>query len=501
VATIGFLSFKAGFVRHDGHVMRAAATLLLIACVLPFCGADRNSLPVILVTAVCALVIASHYSPASISRPAATAWHVYANAAEGLRVRLDGGGKLQDAYSAGINKIRETEQLPLLSGTTDIYPWELSPLIASGNTWNPRPVFQSYSAYSLPLEVQNARHLQGAAAPDNIFFRVGTIDGRLPSLEDGASWPVLLSDYEPVGMSGEYILLKRRAEARETHDNFRPESNGIHRLGENVDLSRYGNKVLFASIDEAPTFLGRIVRFLFKLPELQMHVRTSSGSVQNFRIIGGMVRSGFVVSPLVTSTSEFGLLYGGAEYFSGGQVERVTVTTSAAGRWLWSRNYRMSLYSLDAPKDAGLAGVLHLGKPVVTSNMAATIATSPGICQGNVDVLDGLTPVAGRPEPIGRLMRVRGWLANSISDATVPRKVFVTLSLPGGVRYYIPTNRTPRPDVGQYFHKPGLLDVGYAVTADLGTVPNGRYALGLAYDGGNAVYQCPQFNFAVDVHR
>lgn len=501
VAAIGFLSFKAGFVRHDGHVMRAAATLLLIACVLPFGGANRTSLPVIIVTAVCALVIASHYSPVSISRPVSTAWDVYANAAEGLRVRLDDGEKLRDAYSAGIDKIRKTEQLPVLSGTTDIYPWELSLLIASGNRWNPRPVFQSYSAYSLPLEAQNARHLQGGAAPDNIFFRVGTIDGRLPSLEDGTSWPVLLSDYKPAGMSGEYILLKRDAEGRKTHDNYRMENDGVHRLGENVDLSQYGNKVLFASIDETPTFLGRIVRFLFKLPELQMRVRTSSGSVQNFRIVSGMVQSGFLVSPLVTSTSEFGLLYGGAEYLSGNRVTRIVVTTNAAGRWLWSRNYRMSLYSLAAPKDTDLAGVLHLGKPVVTSNLTAATASSPGVCQGSVDVLDGLNPGAGRVESIGRLLQVRGWLANSISGATVPRKVFVTLSLAGGERYYIPTNRTPRPDVGQYFHKPGLLDVGYAVTADLDTVPSGRYALGLAYDKGDTIYQCPQFNFAVDVHK
>ncbi|MEN3033119.1 hypothetical protein, partial [Chromobacterium amazonense] len=45
------------------------------------------------------------------------------------------------------------------TGTADVYPTELAPLIAAGSTWVPRPILQSYSVYTPALATANADHL------------------------------------------------------------------------------------------------------------------------------------------------------------------------------------------------------------------------------------------------------------------------------------------------------------------------------------------------------
>ena len=55
--------------------------------------------------------------------------------------------------------------LPLLPGTSDIYSYEQTALIASGNTWDPRPVIQSYSAYGPSLARMNREHLEARRLP------------------------------------------------------------------------------------------------------------------------------------------------------------------------------------------------------------------------------------------------------------------------------------------------------------------------------------------------
>src|SRR5260364_219639 len=64
-------------------------------------------------------------------------------------------------------------------------------LLTAGNLWSPRPVIQSHGAYTPKLARLNELHLLSERAPNNIVFKVEPIDGRLASLEDGLSWPIL----------------------------------------------------------------------------------------------------------------------------------------------------------------------------------------------------------------------------------------------------------------------------------------------------------------------
>jgi hypothetical protein len=107
--------------------------------------------------------------------------------------------------------------LPALDGSVDVYPTEQAMVLAHGLQYRPRPVFQSYMAYTPALEAANAAALRGPAAPDWVLFHLRPIDGRLPALDDAASWPELLARYRWAGVAGDMAVLQRRADPRPWH--------------------------------------------------------------------------------------------------------------------------------------------------------------------------------------------------------------------------------------------------------------------------------------------
>ena len=99
-------------------------------------------------------------------------------------------------------------ELPTLSGISDLYSYSLAYLLAGGNQWNPRPVFQSYQSYG-DLALRNARHLEGADAPENLFVKVEAIDQHYPTMEDGPSWPRIMTRYSPSKVENDTLILRR----------------------------------------------------------------------------------------------------------------------------------------------------------------------------------------------------------------------------------------------------------------------------------------------------
>ena len=81
------------------------------------------------------------------------------------------------------------------NGTVDAVPWNVSGVIANGWRWQPRPVFQSYAAFTPALDHLNARHIQSAAAADFALVNWETIDSRHPFFEDPSSWKARLDHY------------------------------------------------------------------------------------------------------------------------------------------------------------------------------------------------------------------------------------------------------------------------------------------------------------------
>jgi hypothetical protein len=213
-----------------------------------------------------------------------------------------------------------------LLGRADSYPHPDPLVLRDEIDYVPRPIYLSYQANTRALAEINAADLR-ANPRDSIAFRIVTIDHRFPSLDDGASWPTILSDYRIEELCGPYLLLERRADApRPSELRFVGAVRGS--LGEEVAFPDV-DAPLLASVDLGTSVPGRVMGFLYKTPELSIEIRDVRGRKKSYRFIREAAQTPFLVSPVVESTHDFASLMSGDP---GKRARGLTIDSKRASR-------------------------------------------------------------------------------------------------------------------------------------------------------------------------
>ena len=492
-----FVAFKEGFVRHDDGRATVAASALMIAAILSVWAGARVSaaIPVILAAAVCTFFIDIRNVPSAggllFSRP----MNMYRNLYYGIKNRFESEHRLRDDYDDHLKAIRSEFAVDTLPGTTDIYPYDQAYLLASKNIWQPRPVLQSYSAYT-PALAETDRNYILSGPPDNVIFRVETIDNRIPSLDDGASWPVLLNSFVPLKLADDTLYLQR-SEAVADADRT-PIHEATHWFHETVRLPA-ADQVLFAQLTFKKTLVGRLASFLFKPDPLDIEVSLADGTTRRFRVIPGMTETGFVLTPLIESTRDFALLFGDRSILSDKAVRSIRIEPRNGGTRIWSDRYSLKLSRLDMTRAAARKQIVPpasgLEGPPQDFEQAAAET-----CEGSIDAVNGAPPSApGVRKP--KTLTVFGWTTVSGKDGKTADEVFMTVIGEDGVKGYIKASKVPRPDVRAYFGKPNMQNPGFQATADI-SASSGDLTLGIARVRDGGLHECKNFSIKLlDVRR
>jgi hypothetical protein len=353
-ALLLFLTFKEAFVRQDLHALTAAEMLAITGWGGLLLGRNDFLPGLALAIGLIGWVL--------IEFPTAGAPSVfesYSDPAAGLVTRLFHPQDMQSEYDISLAAIRAVSLLPPLTGTTDIYSFGQSALLAAGLDWDPRPVLQSYSAYTPALLRADAAHLSGPAAPENILYAVQPLDAKLPALDDGASWPLLLASYQFAGFAGRattqfdgdggiVAILKRRTVP--DHFNLQPVMSGMIKLGAAVPLPA-SRGLIWAEVDLKPSLAGRLLTLLYKPPGLTIGYTLADGHTAAYRYFAGGGETGFLIAPVVRNTQDFGEL---ASVMPGGLPSGtpypLSFTIRPIGRywsyWAWRHEYRLRLFTL-----------------------------------------------------------------------------------------------------------------------------------------------------------
>ena len=344
VAGFLFLLFKASFVRHDTHVLIAAGFLFFIAFLfkaayestgIRLYGLIDVGVFTLFLTVFAALYMISSYQNVAPKSIALGFISTYSSAWHGLTSRIADSGKLYAMYVSKNREVDNVKSFPYMQGTTDIYSVGQASLIASGNVWNPRPVFQSYAAYTPELMQINQRHLLGERAPDNIVFSVESIDNRLPSLEDALSWPVIWGRYELYGFSKRnWLHLKKRTEEASIITG-----SAIHEMHQFGEAVRVPNSMdaTFVKIIMKRSLFGALANILYKTSDLVLLTKSVTGTVSIHRFIPEMAESGFLISPLVETTVDFGQMYASGHLLSDKKVVEFMIC-GTEGKSVTTRN-------------------------------------------------------------------------------------------------------------------------------------------------------------------
>jgi len=323
-----WLTLRASFVRHDSfHAILAVAVLGSLGVLAPALGRARASALAAITAA--GLFVLGWMSPAALAL--GPPWAALAPPTASPA-----------ATAAALDAFGRAFPCPALDGSVDVYPYAMAPLLVDGLDWHPRPVWQSYAAFTPRLAAMNASALEGSTAPRHLLVDVAPIDGRLPALDDGPSWPLFWRYYAVRAVGPAFLELSRRDMQRPLREIDLAEEQG--HLDDPVPIPALAGGPLMARLTLSPTWLGWLAGALWRRPSVWITVVTAGGERTDYRLVPGMAAAGFVISPLVHRQDEFAaiMLHDWTEPGWGGR-NAVTSVTVAAPAWAWQSVYRLAL--------------------------------------------------------------------------------------------------------------------------------------------------------------
>jgi hypothetical protein len=296
------LVWKHSFIRADGHVL----ALFSIAPMLSIYGVELLKLPVwwrstYILTIIFSGTAIFLLNPGMFSNPIDL---IYQN----LKSQIGGGlHSFNEAKGSGMGCNQKMQELhnALGDSSVDVISYEQGDVISAGLNYRCRPVPQSYSAYTPLLMQKNADFYKSQSAPNAVLFRLQTIDARVPMMDDSIALMELVKKYTYEGEVEGFALFKKKSgisssQEKSMDDVFRKE---VH-LWEDIPIPNTSAPI-WIKINSKLSWIGKIRSILFETPNLCISVKNAEGKEDHFRVVPEMAKTGFLLSPWITTTDEF----------------------------------------------------------------------------------------------------------------------------------------------------------------------------------------------------
>lgn len=195
----------------------------------------------------------------------------------------------------------------------DVLGFEQGIVIVNRLNYQPRPVFQSYSAYTPYLARVNFDYYASDQAPDYVLFKLQSIDNRLMTMDDAQVLRLLVQRYTYVVTDQGFTLWQRKPGPFDPATIApKPLRTFTIKRGEKLKLTDFAeDQVLWAEVEYQPTLIGRLRRFLFRPPLVQLSLTDVQQSETVYRLPQPIGRAGFIISPIIDNMLEYMRAAGG----------------------------------------------------------------------------------------------------------------------------------------------------------------------------------------------
>ena len=208
---------------------------------------------------------------------------------------------------AAMEKAQPSKNLRTIVGqeTIDVINFDQYFALREHLNYRPRPVFQSYSAYTPALLKQNLRFYQSSRAPQFVFARLQSVDLRYPAQDDSLVLEELPRRYLMVKEANDFLLLHRKPvqPARElVREKFPVRQISF---GQEIELPETVNCALELRAIFKPSIYGAARSFLVQPAEVSLILTDRQHRQHTGRLIPQMAAAGFLVQPLLESHKDF----------------------------------------------------------------------------------------------------------------------------------------------------------------------------------------------------
>ncbi len=302
-----WISWKHGLIRADDHVnLFFGFCLLSFSCFPAFANRPESGVRLrqFLSAVGGVLCLAGLYVQNSVSSKEGPTYSISHFVATARNLMFLTSYRTEMNASLSLQKQRfECPRIKAEVGksTVDVFGHYQGIALLNDLNYHPRPVFQSYNAYTPFLIRTNADFYRSDAAPSFVISTLYSIDYRLPTLDDSEALRVLLLDYELVLEEKGFLLWRRLAQRRAAIEEVSESETREIALGQAVPLAE-GN--VWCVMDIRESTLGRLRRFLYKPPILFISVTDQDDRSTTYRILPSIARCGFILDPYLQSQAD-----------------------------------------------------------------------------------------------------------------------------------------------------------------------------------------------------
>jgi hypothetical protein len=309
LAFVMFLSFKHGFVRQDEHIfIFFSLTPILVA--LSMTQVKRNLKKIFIFTYIYTLLVYLILSPSAILLNIISPQQIARNTTHLLNLNQLKKQIIVDSEVALSPMKLPKELLNLVKNKPiDIVHWEISLVAANNLNWKPRPIFQSYSAYTNFLDAKNSQSLLSFPR-DYIIYHFNSIDGKHPFFDEPETFFNIfcnykLSDQIPklISQNNYHFMLLEKRSSNICSQNV-PSQNVLIPWNTSYGLDANDGFLIRAAIRIDYSILGKIYKTLFRSPPVMMSVTNMHGETSLYRIIPENANQGLLVSHLPSNDNE-----------------------------------------------------------------------------------------------------------------------------------------------------------------------------------------------------
>ncbi|MDF5709101.1 MAG: hypothetical protein PUP90_15895 [Nostoc sp. S4] len=357
-------------------------------------------------------------------------------------------------------KLPENVLKILNNQTIDIIPWEISIVESNKLNWKPRPIFQSYSAFTKFLDSANLSSIS-SKSPEYIIYNFRAIDNRHPFFDEPATFFYIVCNYKLSSQLNEFInipALSNLIILQKRDRNICSPSIKTEQLSLNWNQSTKltdTSHLVRASIKFEYSFLGKVYKTIFRAPPVNISIDLKDGSHSSFRIIPENSENGIIISHLpLTDNQAF-------SFFNGKWNQQLqSFNFSTANNILYKPNIQVTLDSYQITDS-----YISIKNKYIDISTLKKITFLPEPAEEYIGVLDSQDSNFLK----GNEIYLHGWVIYK-SNPQQPLSILITNGA-ANIPVAITQTGSDRYDVGEFYKNQNYNQSGWSISLALDKLP------------------------------
>lgn len=198
----------------------------------------------------------------------------------------------------------------------DVIPTDISFVLLNDLNYQPRPIPQSYSAYSLKLDTINASHFNRTTRPAFIFLSNEAICKGYPFWDESITKAAIRLHYTVANPSlrnylCDYMLLQARSNAAQ-RPSFKKIGDTVVRLGDKINIHFKDDIPVYMSAEMEFNLPGKLAKTLFNFPNQQVRLFFDDGRDTVFSTSPAIIKIPVLINKSAITNDEFCNFFTGA---------------------------------------------------------------------------------------------------------------------------------------------------------------------------------------------